>query len=60
MSALLVPVLRVPSSLLVPVVCLVFFCLLHMYNKSVLQYNTVGTYIKNDDHHEPRSKFHLR
>ena len=25
MSALLVPVLRVPSSLLVPVVCLVFF-----------------------------------
>ena len=39
MSALLVPAVRVPSSLLVPVVRLVcVFFLLHMYNKSVLQY----------------------
>jgi len=36
------------------------FCLLHMYNRSVLQY---CRYIENDDHHhhhhEPRTKFHL-
>ena len=59
MSALVVPVVRVPSCARGPPGVLIT-AHLHMYNKSVLQY---CRYIKNDDHHhhhhEPRTKFHL-
>jgi hypothetical protein len=43
MSALLVPVLRVPSSLLVPVVCLVFFLFTAHVQQIGPTVRTVGT-----------------
>jgi len=55
-SALVLLVVHVPSCARGPPGVL-FTAHLHMYNKSVLQY---CRYIKNDDHHEPRTKFHLK